>query len=205
MEQHLPQTRFSNQTQEQQTTTMTGLFDRIRRTPASAIRRLALVAFGVAVATFQLCGLAGIRINCSPSLPVGLYKTSRIGSASLIEFCPAEPFASLAISRGYRDRGTCGDGATPLLKPVVARTGDVVTVSEQGIEVNGKLLPNTAPLRTDTHGRPLTAWPFGRYVVADDTVWVASSYNSRSFDSRYIGPVPTSGIRDYVRPLLTAW
>jgi conjugative transfer signal peptidase TraF len=92
-----------------------------------------------------------------------------------------------------------------MLKPVVARAGDVVTVSEQGIGVNGRVLPNTAPLRTDTHGRPLTAWPFGRYVVAADTVWVASSYNPRSFDSRYIGPVPTSGIRDYVRPLLTAW
>jgi conjugative transfer signal peptidase TraF len=91
------------------------------------------------------------------------------------------------------------------MKPIVARAGDVVTVSEQGIGVNGRLLPNTAPLRTDTHGRPLTPWPFGRYVVTADTVWVASSHNLRSFDSRYFGPVPTAGIRDYVRPLMTAW
>ncbi len=184
--------------------TTTGLFARVRKTPAAAIRRLALIVLGVALATFQLCGLAGIRINCSPSLPVGLYRTST-ARASLIEFCPAEPFASLAISRGYRDRGTCRDGATPLMKPIVARAGDVVTISEQGIGVNGKLLPNTAPLRADTHGRPLTPWPFGSYVVAAETVWVASSYNPRSFDSRYIGPVAMAGIRDYVQPLLTAW
>jgi conjugative transfer signal peptidase TraF len=185
--------------------TMTGLSDRIGNTSPGAIRRLGLIAFGVAFATFQICGLAGIRINCSPSLPVGLYSTSTDRSAGLVEFCPAEPFASLAISRGYRDRGTCRDGATPLLKPIVARAGDIVTVSPRGIGVNGQLLPNTAPLRTDTHGRPLTPWPFGRYAVAPGTVWVASSYNPRSFDSRYIGPVPITGIRNHVRPLLTAW
>jgi conjugative transfer signal peptidase TraF len=185
--------------------TMTGLFDRIKKTSPAAIRRLALIVFGIPFATFQLCGLAGIRINYSPSLPIGIYSTSSDRRAGLIEFCPAEPFASLAISRGYRDRGTCRDGATPLLKPIVARAGDIVAVSEQGIGVNGRLLPNTAPLRTDTNGRPLTPWPFGRYAVDAGTVWVASSYNPRSFDSRYIGPVPIAGIRDYVQPLLTAW
>ena len=185
--------------------TTTGLSDRLMQTSPATIKRLGFIAFGVAFATFQICGLAGIRINSSPSLPIGLYSTSSDRSASLIEFCPAEPFASLAISRGYRDRGVCRDGATPLLKPIVARAGDVVTVSEHGIEVNGRLLPNTAPLQADTHGRPLTRWPFGRYSVGPDAVWVASSYNPRSFDSRYIGPVPTSAIRDYVRPLLTAW
>jgi conjugative transfer signal peptidase TraF len=184
--------------------TMTGLSDRFKQTSPAAIRRLALITFGTAIATFQICGLAGIRINSSPSLPIGLYSTSSDRTASLIEFCPAEPFASLAISRGYRDRGVCRDGATPLLKPIVARAGDVVAVSEWGIEVNGRLLPNTVPLQADTHGRPLTPWPFGRYSVGPDAVWVASSYNPRSFDSRYIGPVPTSEIRDYIRPLLTA-
>src|SRR5438477_66265 len=87
----------------------------------------------VALATFQLCGLAGIRINASPSLPIGLYSTSTNPGAGLIEFCPAEPFASLASSRGYRDRGTCPDGATPLMKPIVAQAGDTVDLSGQGI------------------------------------------------------------------------
>ena len=76
--------------------TTTGLFDRIRKTPVTALRRLGLIVFGVALATFQLCGLAGIRINASPSLPIGLYSTSSNPGDGLIEFCPAEPFASLA-------------------------------------------------------------------------------------------------------------
>ena len=91
------------------------------------------------------------------------------------------------------------------MKPIVAHAGDTVELSGQGIAVNGKLLPNTAPLKVDTHGRPLVAWSFGRYQVQPNTVWVASSYHPRSFDSRYFGPIPVGSIRAYVRPILTAW
>ena len=182
---------------------MTGLFTRIRQTRFSSVRRLALIALSVAIGTFQLCGLAGLRINTTQSLPMGFYITGTEPHANLIEFCPAEPFASLAIERDYRDPGNCPDGAAPLLKPVVAHAGDVVEVSRKGIAVNGSLLRNTAALKTDTKGRPLTAWKFGQYVVAPGTVWVASSYNPRSFDSRYFGPIPVSAIRDHLRPLLT--
>ena len=185
--------------------TMTGLFDRIRNTRFRSVKRLALISAGVGIGTFQLCGIVGVRINASPSLPVGLYLTSSSPEANLVEFCPAEPFASFAIARGYRDGGVCRDGAAPLMKLIVARAGDVVEVSGQGITVNGRLLPHTAPRATDSQGRPLTPWPFGRYVVAPDTVWVASSHHPRSFDSRYFGPIPVSSIRDHVRPLLTAW
>jgi len=180
-----------------------GLLDRLRKTRLSVIRRLALVAVGVSVGTFQFCGFLGLRINTSPSLPVGLYFTSADDNANLVEFCPAEPFATLAIVRGYRDAGACSDGAAPLLKPVVAKAGDMVELSARGMSVNGVLLPNTAPLSKDTKGRPLEAWPFGRYLVAPQTVWVASSYHPRSFDSRYFGPLSTSAIRAHVKPLLT--
>jgi len=180
-----------------------GLLDRLRKTRFSVIRRLALVAVGVSVGTFQFCGFLGLRINTSPSLPVGLYFTSADDNANLVEFCPVEPFATVAIIRGYRDAGACRDGAAPLLKPVVAKAGDVVELSARGISVNGLLLPNTAPLSKDTKGRPLEAWPFGRYVVAPETVWVDSSYDPRSFDSRYFGPLPTAAIRAHVKPFLT--
>jgi conjugative transfer signal peptidase TraF len=152
-----------------------------------------------------MCGWLGIRINTSPSLSLGLYIVTSNAGANLVEFCPVEPFARLAISRGYRDQGSCPDGGAPLLKPIVAEEGDLVQFSERGISVNGKLLPNTEPLTKDTTGRTLKSWPFSRYVVQPGSVWLGSSYNNRSFDSRYFGPVPTSAIRDHVRPLLTVW
>lgn len=182
--------------------TRTGLLGRLRDTHAVATWRIAITGF-IGVCLFQLCGLVGVRINASPSLPVGLYLASGDSGAALVEFCPVEPFASFALARGYRDRGTCPDGGTPLLKPVIARAGDLVEISALGIAVNGRLLARTAPLPTDTHGRPLTSWPYGHYVVSPEAIWVASSYSERSFDSRYFGPVATSAIRNHVLPLVT--
>ncbi len=175
-----------------------GLSDRLRK-----IRHTVLVAIGVAIAVFQLGGVFGLRINTSPSLPMGLYIITADADANLVEFCPAEPFATLSIVRGYRDPGACRDGAAPLLKPVIARSGDVVEVSTRGISVNGALMPNTAPLATDTRGRPLEAWPSGRYIVSPGAIWVASSYHPRSFDSRYFGPLSIAAIRHRLKAFLT--
>jgi conjugative transfer signal peptidase TraF len=147
--------------------------------------------------------LAGIRVNASASLPIGLYRISADKSARLIEFCPAEPFGSLSSSRGYRAKGDCPDGAEPLMKPMVAIPGDIIQFSTAGVAVNGHLLRNSAPRPVDTKNRPLQHWPFGTYRVAKGTVWVISWYNARSFDSRYFGPVSTSAIRSRLRPLLT--
>jgi conjugative transfer signal peptidase TraF len=175
-----------------------GLSDRVPK-----IRRAALVAVVVSISAFQLFAFLGLRINTSPSLPLGLYVVTTDGSANLIEFCPAEPFAALSLVRGYRDSGACLDGGAPLLKPVAAKAGDLVELSWHGISVNGVLLANTEPLSKDTKGRPLEPWHFGRFLVAPGTVWVASSYHSRSFDSRYFGPVDTTAIRHRMKAFLT--
>lgn len=163
--------------------------------------RIVLMPIWLLIGLFQVFGLLGLRINTSPSLPVGLYLASETGE--FIEFCPAGPFASIALARGYRDRGICADGGAPLLKPVAARSGDVVDFSDAGIAVNEIRIPNTVPLAADTNSRPLRHWQFGRYTVAPGTVWVASSYSGRSFDSRYFGPIPVDAIRSRVRPILT--
>jgi conjugative transfer signal peptidase TraF len=183
--------------------TVTGQFSRLRKTRAATARLIVVTILIVMVGVFGVCGVAGVRINGSPSLPVGLYRVTAHADANLVEFCPPEPFAKLALMRGYRDVGSCGDGGAPLLKPVVARAGDVVQLSPEGIAVNGRQLPNTAPLKNDTKSRPLTSWPAGRYTVGPDSVWVASSYNGRSFDSRYFGPVSAGCIRNYVQPWIT--
>jgi conjugative transfer signal peptidase TraF len=146
----------------------------------------------------------GLRFNDSPSMPTGLYvTTSSESNSTLVVFCPAGPFSTLSVKRGYRSRGSCPDGAEPLAKPIAARSGEMVELSERGMAVNGRLLPNTAPLATDSAGRPLYHWPFGRYVVVAGSVWVASCYSPRSFDSRYFGPVELSQVREQVRPILT--
>ena len=165
----------------------------------SGIVPAALVIAGIGGA-FQL---GGIRVNASSSLPIGLYRTTSDKTARLIEFCPVEPFASMSAKRAYRRKGNCQDGAEPLMKPTVAMAGDIVDLSSNGVAVNGRLLLNSAPLPLDTKNRPLRHWPFGTYRVAPSAVWVISSFNARSFDSRYFGPVPIASIRCHLRPLLT--
>jgi conjugative transfer signal peptidase TraF len=157
---------------------------------------LALAALSAAAAS------AGVRINTSYSLPLGLYVTTEDAVAPLIEFCPVEPYATESGKRKYRTHGTAGPGgAVPLLKPVVAVPGDRVVTAADGIRVNGRLLPKTAPLFRDAAGRTLRPWPFGSYVVEEGTVWVASTYNPGSYDSRYMGPIKVAQIRARLRPL----
>jgi conjugative transfer signal peptidase TraF len=158
-----------------------------------------IVVVGVCL-SFQI---GGIQVNASTSLPLGLYKITTDPSAKLVEFCPAEPFASLSAIRDYRGKGNCPDGAEPLMKPIVAVEGDTVEVSTSGVTVNGKLLPNSSSRPFDRQNRPLAHWSFGTYRVAVGTVWVISSFNSRSFDSRYFGPIRISSVRSRLRALIT--
>ncbi len=148
-------------------------------------------------------GAAGVRLNLTNSVPIGLCLISDDSKARLVEFCPPEPFGTLSRERGYRERSRfgCPDGAKPLLKPVAAEPGDVVNVSDGGIAVNGELVPHTAALHSDSAGRPIQAWPVGAYPVRGGSLWVASSFNTHSFDSRYFGPIQQTAILHHLRPL----
>jgi conjugative transfer signal peptidase TraF len=145
----------------------------------------------------------GVRVNLTPSLPRGFYIISNSPSAGLVEFCPQGAAASISLSRQYRTAGACPDGGAPLLKPAVAFPSDQVQVSADGIRVNGQLLPNSAGRFRDHLQRPLDPWPYGTCRVKPGTVWVISSFNSYSFDSRYYGAIPESSIRHHLRPLWT--
>jgi conjugative transfer signal peptidase TraF len=92
-------------------------------------------------------------------------------------------------------------GYAPLLKPISARYGDTVTVSGSGIAINGRSLSNSKQYAKDALGRPLPQVPEGTYPVLPGTVWVISSYNRFSFDSRYFGPIRLDERVRYANPL----
>ena len=163
--------------------------------------RWVLTPIWISLAAVGVLGLSGVRINLTDSLPRGLYLITDDLNAALVEFCPPGIFSTLSVRRGYRPGGICPDREAPLLKPVIARPGDTVMVSADGISVNGQRLPNTKPRQFDSAGRPLAAWPSGIYSVAFATIWVVSTYHPNSFDSRYFGPISISLIRHRLRPL----
>ena len=96
-----------------------GLFAEPGTPRRTASKRIGLFCILLLFGLFQISASLGLRINTSPSLPVGLYVVTADSGSELVEFCPPEPYARLAIIRGYREAGNCPDGAAPLLKPVV--------------------------------------------------------------------------------------
>jgi conjugative transfer signal peptidase TraF len=169
-------------------------------------RRPVLLATAITfISTIGIAGIAGVRWNPTASVRTGLYVITDDANAPLVAFCPTGEAATEAIARGYRPRGLqCPDKYAALLKPVAARAGDKVEVSHNGISVNGRLLPNTASFKTDVKKRPMHVWPNGTYIVQPGTVWVLSTYNKYSYDSRYYGPIQLSTVITHAKPFWTS-
>jgi conjugative transfer signal peptidase TraF len=148
----------------------------------------------------------GLRINESPSLPIGIWRVSPLERGlrrgDIVSFCPSEtPAFREARRRGYVGRGLCKGGYEPLLKPVAAIAGDRLTRTDDGISINGHLIANSKSLDHDSSGRTLPSPGPSNSVVAKGEVWVISSYNPLSFDSRYFGRIPISSIEGLARSL----
>lgn len=128
--------------------------------------------------------------NPSDSVPRGWYRIGpadslQIGSIVLARL-PA-PAAALASQRDYLPAGI------PLLKRIGAVAPQRVCVDGISVRIDG--LAAAAVMRADGHGRPLSAWQQCRRL-AHGELFLLSSTNPASFDSRYFGPIRASdGIR----------
>ena len=163
---------------------------------------------GIALLMVSLVAIpnaAGIRINVSDSVARGLWITTpraaTVGAYVLICPPPTALFGT-ARERGYLPRGHCPGGFAPLMKQVVAIEGDQVDIGAEGMRINGRLLPRSAPRQRDGAGRALVAWPAGAFNVAAGEVVLYGSGTPYSFDARYFGPLPRELIRSVIEPVL---
>jgi conjugative transfer signal peptidase TraF len=171
-------------------------------------RRAGLLAWGFAstlAAATAAAGAAGYRINTTPSVPVGVWRispASAVARNAVVVICPpdSETFR-LARSRGYVPHGGCPGGYRPLFKPAAALAGDVVTVTAEGLAINGVPVPNSRALVRDGAGRAMPRVAAGHYPVAPGTLWLVSSGNPSSFDSRYFGPLLAARVQGIARPV----
>ena len=177
---------------------------RNRRSPSSRLIR-SVLGGGFIFFAFAIVGYAtGMRVNLSGSIPPGLYRIERgpIVSGAIVLACLPPTPSKFARDRGYVPSGACDDGRAPVGKTVGAVAGDTVDVTERGVAVNGRLLPNTAALSKDTEGRWLPVMRILRHVVPPSEVWLLSTYSAHSFDSRYYGGIQASRIVARVQPLI---
>ncbi|MDL2406142.1 conjugative transfer signal peptidase TraF [Rhizobium calliandrae] len=145
-----------------------------------------------------------LRINMTPSEPLGLWRIADpdrpIVAGDRVFICPPQTTAfSAGLRLGYLRRGLCPGGYAALIKTVIAFAGDRIEIGP-AVRVNGVEIVGSALRPIDGKGRPLAPTPGG--IVPPAEVFLFSRYPA-SWDSRYFGPVPASGILGLAQEVLT--
>ena len=164
-----------------------------------------IVGFCLALG-FVLAHQAGLRLNTTRSIPLGLYRMSHdpiVKGASVLWCPPKRPEFDLAKERGYIGAGFCPGGYGNMMKKVVAAHHDVVSVTDDGVTINGTLMPASQPFEADSMGRPLPRFRVIDHVLAASELVLMSDTNSRSFDARYFGFVHRTHIHSTIHPVWT--
>ena len=149
---------------------------------------------------------SGLRLNTTGSIPLGLYRMSNdpIENGVYVLWCPPERLEfDLAKERGYIGAGFCPGGYGNMMKQVVAAHHDVVSVTDDGVLINGTLMPASQPMEADAMGRLLPRFRVTDQVLAASELLLMSDTNSRSFDARYFGPVHRAHIQSRIHPIWT--
>ena len=121
-----------------------------------------------------------------------------------MQFCPPPaPVFEEARRRHYIAAGFCPGGYGYLMKRVRAVEGDAVSVGDDGVRVNGRLLPASAPVRADKAGRPLPRLQGTRFTLGRGEVLPMADERATSFDGRYFGAVKLSQVNAVITPVVT--
>lgn len=178
-----------------------------RRAITAQQRRAAGIILVVAlVGILAICtALTGsYRINLTPSEPLGLWRIVPLGRpvvvSDLVFICPpATVEMQEARARGYLRSGSCPGGVAPLIKTVIAIAGQQVEIGAS-VSVDGREISSSRVTRRDGNGRPLA--PSASGTVPAGYVFLHSAFPG-SYDSRYFGPVPASGVLGLAQEVLT--
>lgn len=181
------------------------------RTPEAAPHPRSRLRARIVLAVLSACGLAALAwapfvrpavhivYNPSDSVPVGWYRIEPADSLSrplpvnsiVLARLPAD-VAALAAQRGYLP------SHIPLLKRLGAVAPQHVCIVAGVARIDG--VPAAAVLTVDRRGRPLPSWPQCRRLHPGE-LFLLSTTNSASFDSRYFGPIQASAVIGTAQPI----
>ncbi len=178
----------------------------MRRTKRAG-RPMAVILLGAVFGLAVIMGAgfgAGIRINTTPSEPLGLWRIAPVDRpieiGDLVFVCMPDGAERVeGKSRGYLRWGLCSGGTGPLIKQVVAVAGQHVEIGKN-VSIDGAVLDNSRLVERDGRGRPLR--PYSGGTVPPEQVFLYSPF-AGSWDSRYFGPIPADGILGLAREVLT--
>jgi len=160
------------------------------------------------VGVIQVAVFAGLRLNLSPSVPLGVYWvdssiTPAVGD--YVALCPPHnALFETALELGYLAPGACRAGYGELIKVLAATEGSSVATREDGVWIDGELWPLSTPLARDAHGRVVPQRSMPRFeVLGDQSIWVMSERSASGFDARYFGPLDRDALVARATLLLT--
>ena len=104
-------------------------------------------------------------------------------------------FLSLVKQLGYKSN------AKALFKKVVAKDGDIIKVTDEGILINNKLMRSSQGIET-FKGISLHPLPVGYQYKLKPNEYFMMGDTSHSFDSRYFGVVKENDIENEARLIL---
>lgn len=164
-----------------------------------------LTSFGF-LGLLLACGALALplRFNLSGSVPGKLFwlRSKPPERGDLIVICLPRSVSCFGRGRGYLAAfGPCPCGAAPALKLLAGLPGDEIEITEDRTSLNGIPLPCSGRRRRDSAGRLLTRLAPGRYAVPPNHLWLYSGLHPASWDSRYYGAVPTSGLQGIASPV----
>jgi len=148
----------------------------------------------------------GIRINTTKSIPVGFYRIidAPIEKDAYVLWCPLETEVfDTAKKRGYTGSGFCPGNHGQMMKKILAAKNDTVSVTDNGVYVNGELVPYSKPIQIDKANRALPRFRINAYTLAENELLLMSDISSTSFDSRYFGLIDRAQIKGVVKPIFT--
>lgn len=160
-----------------------------------------LSASGLAALAWASFVQPDVRVvyNASDSVPIGWYRVDPPGRrtdallvGSIVLTRLPDAIAEFAAQRGYLPRGI------PLLKRVGAVSPQEVCVTGGIVRIDGA--PAAAALRTDRLGRSLQSWLGCRRLLPGE-LFLLSTTNQMSFDSRYFGSIGASAVVGVAHPI----
>ncbi|RIV66932.1 S26 family signal peptidase [Burkholderia pseudomallei] len=168
-----------------------------------AVATLAAVGFAALAWASFVSPLPRLTYNPSDSVAVGWYRIDpfdprtaslprplSVDSIVLVPL-PAKA-AALAAQRGYLPT------RVPLLKRIGAIAPQEVCIVGRSVRIDG--VPVAAALAADRFGRPLPSWQQCRRLEPGE-LFLLSTTNPASFDSRYFGPVSASTVIGVAHPV----
>ena len=156
-----------------------------------------IISILILISILLVCKYLGTKyiLQITSSLPKGIYRIyskEQISLGDIVIFDVPEKIRHMAYDWIPKNPNF------KFMKHVMAKNGDLVSVSPAGVYINKKYIASVSKL--DSKKRPLPLIN-KKFHLKKDEFFVLSRYE-KSFDSRYFGPIKKKSIKGIVEPFI---